>query len=251
MLLRSGGRYTLPYRNLPEENLYITILLNACFVKPVKELSPDEALTATFVKDLNAYFGVEEWTYTTKEEYTAKVNSIETAFQIEDEEIEANPQEWEEDYKHNIVFLGSAPVSILSELSGVKIKSVQDYLKAIKKYLNVSTLDERQERAVTSSLEFELRDTFLKWLIYEFLRTEDYSHLKECEKKYKKFLLPKEWAKDLIYLKQDPEEYVLSRYLTKDALNLLQRNQLREIAKATGTPLPLILKASKRTIWDF
>ena len=245
------GRYTKPFKNLPEETLYIAILLNACFVKPVKGLSPDEALTATFVRDLNAYFGVEEWTYTTKEEYTAKVTSIEDAFKVEDEEIEANPQEWEEDYEHNIVFLGSAPVSLLSELSGVKIKNVQDYKKALKKYLNVSTFDKRQERAIDWSLNFELRDTFVKWLIYEFMRTEDYNHLKECLKEFKKFLLPKDWAKDCVYLNVEPEEYVISKYLSKDALSLLQRDQLRAIAKETNTPLSLILKASKNRIWDF
>lgn len=245
------GRYTLPFRNLPEENIHIAVLLNACFVKPVIALSPDEALTTDFANELNAYFGSDNWTYRTKEEYETKVKTIGDAFDIEDEEVEANPQQWEEDYKRNIVFIGSAPVSLLSELSGVKVKSIKDYIKALKKYLHVSGLDERQERAVTSSLNFELRDLFLKWAIYEFMRTEDYNHLKECLKEFKKFLLPKEWANGLCYLKQEPEEYVISKYLSMDALSLLQRDQLREIAKGTNTPLSLILKASKKSIWDF
>lgn len=54
----------------------------------------------------------------------------------------------------------------------------------------------------------------------------------ECLKEFKKFLLPKDWAKDCVYLNVEPEEYVISKYLSKDALSL-------------------ILKASKNRIWDF
>lgn len=73
----------------------------------------------------------------------------------------------------------------------------------------------------------------------------------ECLKEFKKFLLPKDWAKDCVYLNVEPEEYVISKYLSKDTLSLLQRDQLRAIAKETNTPLSLILKASKNRIWDF
>ena len=191
------GKYTIPFKSVKENELFVLIMLNACFVKPVTKLFPDEALTSDFANELNAYFGEEDWTYQSKEEYREKVYSIDTAFRVMDEEIEENPQKWEEDYKENVAFTGFAPVSILSELTGVKIKRTADYIKAVKKYLKTSSLDERQEHAIKSSLEFSLRDLFLKWAIYEFLRTEDYSHLKECLSEYKKFLLPKDWAKEI------------------------------------------------------
>lgn len=244
------GRYTIPFKNLPEESLFIPVVLNACFVKPVKPLSPDEALTASFAKAIDQYFENVETPYT-KEDYLSKGYSLSTAFEVEDDEVEENPKKYKEEYKRNLIFTAYASPSILTELSGVRIKSRTDYAKALKKSLNAPTLDERQERAVEESLNFELGDLFLKWLIYEFLRTEDYNHLKECLKEYKKFLLPKEWAKSLIYLNVEPEEYVISKYLSRDAIRLLQRDQLRDLSTATNTPLSLILKASKRNIWDF
>lgn len=238
------GHYTLPFKNLPDTALYVAVLFNACFIKPIKVLSPDEALTPDFANELNAYFCSDNWEYKTKESYTANIATTGDAFEVEE-------SEQEEGCKRNVHFTGTAPVSILSELSGIKIESVKDYIKALKIYLHVSTLNERQEEAVANALNFELRDLFLKWNIYEFMRTEDYKHLKECLKEYKKFLLPKEWAKDCVYLKGDPEKYVISKYLSKNALQHLQRDQLREISKGTNTPLSLILKASKENIWDF
>lgn len=244
------GRYTRPFKGVQEKELFALIMLNGCFVKPVKVLSPDEALTPDFANEVNAIFWAEEWTRT-KQEYEAEGYTLGTAFRVIDEEVEANPQQWEEDYKENLSFVGACTPSILSELTGAKIKDAEGYVKAMAKYLKASSFDERQERTIKYSFNFDLRDLFLKWLIYEFLRTEDYSHLKECLTQYKKFLLPKDWAKGLCYLNVEPEEYVVSKYLSKDALNLIGKAELRDIAQFTGTPLSLILKASKRKIWDF
>jgi hypothetical protein len=224
-------------------------MLGGHFVKPIKALSADDALTPDFYNELNSYFDDMEKTYRTKEEYEAKNYTLENAFEVEDEELEESPEKRE--YRDNLYFVGYAPVTILKELSGTNIRSVSEYVKAVGKYLKTSPLDERQERAILKCINFKYRDLFLKWLCYEFMRTEDYNHLKECLKEYRKFLLPKKWEKGLIYLHIEPELFVLSYYLSMEVLSYLKRDQLRQIAEATNTPYSLIIKASKEKRWEF
>lgn len=261
---------TYPYRGTPKESIPFLMALHTPIFKPVREITPDEALTPDGLREIYAFFGydVDEAKFTygfqTKEEVEAKAYTIETAFEtivpphlIDEGASEEELKEGEIEQVNCIPF-----PQALTELTGVKIKKPSDYVKGISKLLKAE-LSEQQEKEILKSLLFYTSEALLRYAIYEFFRTEDYSHLKEVLSSFKKFYLPQNWEEDftLYYGYRNmmdkeyftTEEYVLAKYLSKWNANLVGlQARLKDVAEYTGTPIALMSKANRiKHIWDF
>ena len=241
---------TYPYRGVSKDALPFLMAIRTPIFKPVREIKPDEALTPDGLKEINFFFGVEEEGSTeyggflSEEETESKGYTIETAF---DEE--------------NALICLPFP-QVLTKLTGEEIKTPSDYAKGISILLKAE-LSEEQERGAKRTFTFYTSDTFLRYAIYEFFRTESYSHLKEILSTYRNFYLPEEWEVEypLYYgyanvVKGEhfsTEEYILGKYLSKWNANIVGRQaRLKDVAEYTGTPLSLMNKAYKIIrIWDF
>lgn len=258
------SNYTIPFRNLQENLLPIIARRGITFIKPKRAITPKEARTPEgqecILKLLRSYEIDAFFTYD-REEYKDGL-SKEKFFDIEDDEIEENPEEWEDDWEDNVRFINCIAPSLLSELTGRKVTNAKGYASALETLLG-STLDKRERKAATGYYDFALRDLFLSYATYEFFRTEDYSHLQEILSLYADFGLPENWQKDFILLsywetikgKQklktfSAEEAIVSKYLSNEYSTLLSPFSLRDISEGTGIPMSIIYKATKLRKWD-
>lgn len=252
-------RRTYPYRETPKESIPFLMALRTPIFKPDRGISPDEALTPDGLRTIYAFFGEEATEakyysgFLTKEEVEAEAYTLGTAFEY-----------WEEeDGTTETGALLCLPFpQDLQQLTGVKIKKASDYAKGIAKLLG-GQLSEEQEREAISTFLFHSSEALLRYAIYEFFRTEDYSHLKEVLSCYENFYLPKNWEEGFTmyhgYRNEadrqhfTTEEYVLAKYLSKwNATIVGQQSRIIDVAKYTGTPIALMSKANKvRHIWDF
>ena len=250
---------TYPYRETPKEALPFLMALRTPIFKPVREIKPDEALTPDGLREIYSFFGAEtgEAKYSsgflTKEEVEAEAFTTETAFEY-----------WEEpDGTTEIGSLLCLPFpQVLQQLTGVRVKTASDYAKGISKLLG-GQLSEDQEKEIRATFLFYSSEALLRYAIYEFFRTEDYSHLKEVLSCYGNFYLPKNWEEGFTlfygYRGEDnrqlftTEEYVLAKYLSKWNASIVgQQSRIKDVAEYTGTPLSLMSKANRvRHIWDF
>ena len=253
------GNRTYPYRETPKERIPFLMALSTPIFKPVREISPEEALTPDGLREIYSFFGEDHreakysYGFLTKEEVEAEAFTKDTAFEnigYEDGTTETGsllclpfPQD-------------------LQQLTGVKVKTASDYAKGISKLLG-GQLSEDQEREAIGTFLFYSSEALLRYAIYEFFRTEDYSHLKEVLSCYGNFHLPKNWEEGFplfhsyrIELNSKlftTEEYVLAKYLSKWNATIAElQSRIREVAEYTGTPLSLMSKANRvRHIWDF
>lgn len=249
---------TYPFRGVAKERIPFLMALRTPIFKPLREIKPDEALTPDSLKEINTFLGADTeeakfiYGFLTKEEVEAKGYTIDTAFEYLEKK----------DGTIEVVSLLCLPFpQALTELTGVKIKTASDYVKGISKLLRVE-LTEEQIKGAKGSFSFYCSDALLRYAIYEFFRTESYSHLREVLSTFKDFYLSENWEEDsTIYHGYSElsgehsatEICVLAKYLSKwnDNIKGLQ-TRIKEVAEYTGTPLALMSKASKiKHIYDF
>lgn len=248
---------TYPFRDVPKESIPFLMAIHTPIFKPVKEITPDEALTPEGLRAIYAFFG-----------YDTQEDTIDVAFtpieEIRDLSIDEAFELWEdEDGKGEIGSLLTRPFpQELTERTGIAVKTPSDYARALAKLMGVK-MSREQTKQTEENFLFYASETFLRYAIYEFFRTEDYSHLKGVLSHYANFALPEKWEQGftLFYDYRNvaerelftTEEYVLAKYLSKwDADIVSEQSRIKEIAKYTGTPLSLMGKAYKiKHIWDF
>lgn len=246
---------TLPYRNFPKATIAFLMALRTPIFKPTKEVKPEEALTPEGVNTIFAFFGETESKGGLPFAHLADIKDfdLDTAFEY-----------WED--KEGKVEVGSLLIlpypQELTERTGIAIKQPSDFAKALSKAMGVKMSREQTKQAKESFL-FYASELLLRYAIYEFFRTEDYSHLKAVLSSFAKFALPEKWEDDFtmyygyrnIVAKQyfSTEEYVLAKYLSKHNSEIVGSTiHLKEIADYTGTPLDVMGRASRiKDIWDF
>ena len=234
------------------------------FYKPARPISLSEVMTKEGQTFLRSYMTYGEtdfpfyWDYDFTTEELSKGNLAQSLF-LEphpDPDIEDDPDENDEDWLDNMVNFKRPHPSILSEATGIKISNAKDYLRAFQKIF-ASPLDKREKRAVIKDYALFVSELLLDYAVYEFFRTESYSHLQEILSHYADFGLPVDWAKELTRLtdynpelrKLEPlsvEEYIVSLYIRQEYSHLVCSYSYKEISESTGIPLSLIYRASKR-----
>lgn len=258
--------FTLPFRNLPVKGISPLARLRVRFSKPVRPLSIDDIKTEEGQAYLCKYMREEDepvlyWSFEDKEQYS-KGNLDKTEFlqPHPDPDIEDYPDEESEMWLDNMCFINNPHPSILSEATGIKIKSANDYLTAFSKVVS-SPLDKREKRAVLETFVRDSSDLLLDFALYEFFRTENYGRLQEILSLYKEFGLPANWATSLTRLseynstlrKLEPlsvEEYVVALYIQEEYSSIVGSRSYKEISQETGIPRSIIYKASKRDPHD-
>ena len=232
---------TYPYRGISETAFPFLLALHTPIFKPVREIRPEDVLTRNGLKEVYSFFGVEEEELTlyggflTDEETKSKGYTIETAF----------------DENGTLICLPFPQV--LTLLTGVKVETSSDYANGIS-FLLKDDLSEKQEKDAKDTFTFYASDAFLRYAIYEFFRTENYSHLKEVLASCKAFYLPDGWEADFppYYSYANivrgehfsTEVYVLGKYLSKWNASIVGKQaRLRDVAEYTGTPFALMNRA--------
>lgn len=263
------NNYTLPFKNLNTMGVIYMSMAKVRFYKPVRPISLSEVMTKEGQTFLRSYMTYGEtdfpfyWDYDFTKEELSKGNLDKSLF-LEphpDPDIEDDPDENDEDWLDNMVNFKRPHPSILSEATGIKISNAKDYLKAFQKIF-ASPLDKREKRAVIKDYAFFVSELLLDYAVYEFFRTESYSHLQEILSHYADFGLPVDWAKGLTRLtdynpelrKLEPlsvEEYIVSLYIRQEYSYLVCSYSYKEISESTGIPLSLIYRASKRNADEF
>ena len=147
---------------------------------------------------------------------------------------------------------------MLAEETGREIHSPEDYEQALSTLLDAQFTDE-EKKTIRGSFLFYQGERLINFALYEFLRTESYDRLKEILASYPKFGLPDDWEENLPYLwatrsndtdkRITAEEFVLSRYLAKDASEIVGGYTFREVAEYTGIPIDLVIKCSRMRVW--
>lgn len=261
----SPVNFILPFRNITEKQIaVVSTLLNVRFSKPRRALSIGEAMSEEGARILSSYIhphttksnrdtAPDFWDFTDSRHYGVKSIPKGELFQVEDEEIEQNPDEYE-GRDDNIVFTASPSPSILAEATGAKIETAAQYLKAIEKSVD-APLDRREKRAVISSYHITAEHLFLSYAIYEFFRTEDYSHLQEILSNAADFGLSEDWERYSTFLsdfdrktrkriRHTANEYVVASYLQHDKSDLIGTISYRELSSLTGIPKSLVYRAA-------
>lgn len=243
---------TFPFRESREDIIPFAVMLSIIFYKPTTEIPLSEATSLDSANRIEKFFEEAEWQ--SREKVLSESKSVADCFYIEDEEVEGNKEEWPEEWERNIVYSAEIHRSILEEETGVKITSSATYIKALSKWLN-TTLDSRQKRAVKSYYDFTQPYLFLRYALYEFLRSESYPHLRELLSHYADFGLSEKWEAKYFPKSRkgvaSAEEYVIGKYLGGMGREYLGNNRLRDIAEFTETPYPLILMASRDRFINF
>lgn len=262
---------TYPFRLLQDKYMHAITRVGVIFYKPTLPLSPQEAQTDRGQTAIAEFIGTgdfKEDVYEpiTKETLLAAQGKREAFFAVEDEEIEANPddEEWGKYWEDNIRMELYPPLPVLSEATGINVSSLSDFTKAIAKLVG-SPLNKREKRAIKSAYTAQ-GIALLEYAAYEFFRTEKYSRLQEALSHFADFGLQKNWERDFFMLQPHPtfrdrgqasytsrctpEEWVIAKYIGRDYSTLIGTPSYREVAEATGIPLNVIYKAAKRTIWD-
>lgn len=258
------SNFTIPFRSLSEQGVRVLSRLNVLFSKPVLPLSPEEAQTPKGEEAIALFLGGggAEWKPITKEQLQDGSITKESLFHAEDEEIEENPEDYPEEWKRNIVLHNHPSPRTLSEATGMRTDTPRAYAKALEKVLG-SPLDDRERREVIDSYEVSRKMEFIDYATYEFFRTESYDHLKEVLSHFADFGLRKDWERNFFLLeeskienwthshKQTAEERIVSQYVDRDFSTMIGASySYREISEATGIPLSLIYRATRKRVWD-
>lgn len=248
------GRYTYVFRNLQPNKLFIPVSLHANFVKPSKPVSLDEAISAAEDEVISSFFATKIEGLPPRSDQTTREQlrefTRETAFTI------FEPDEDEDE--RTLQLDCNPPVYVLAEETGREIHSPEDYEQALSTLLDANFSDE-EKKTIKESYLFYQGERLINYALYEFLRTESYDRLKEILASYPKFGLPDDWEENLPYLwatrsndtdkRITAEEFVLSKYLAKDASKIVGGYTFREIAEYTGTPIDVVIKCSNIRVW--
>lgn len=107
------------------------------------------------------------------------------------------------------------------------------------------------KESIRASFEYYMIDRFLKYALYEFLRTEDYAHLCSILSSYAQFGLSEGWENRSLLLKglsslgdveRVSEMYILGCYLYKNSKHVAEKSH-KDISAFTGIPMDLIERA--------
>lgn len=254
------SNFTLPFRNLNVGTLHAFARVGLLYSKPTKEVTPEQVKTPEGELTISSYLHGDNDTFWEYDRTKVERLSKEDFFSIADEEVESDPEEYSDFWDTNLIFSPVVAPSLLSELTGRKVTTAQDYASALES-LTGSTLNKRERRQVIAAFNFISRDLFFDYALYEFIRTEDYSHLKEILSLSPDFGLPDKWERDYSPLWKwekgtrkkvvtSAEEAIVGKYLQTEFSTMLSPVSLREISEGTGIPLSLIYKASNRSKWD-
>lgn len=228
------GGYTYQFRRVLNLQACYLIGMGETIVRPLQEISPEEAITYRGAKKINSFFG-------------------------EDRDLR---EPIDEDYI-SVISNEFLSLPYLRELIGrdIKISSQKEYLQVVKEIIkkfykvevNLEELEEEKKEYLYSLYQFAQGDLFLKYSLYEFLRTEEYFHLTQTLKKYKVFDLPIDWSKHLYYMgRKSPEYWILTKYSS----NKLKKSHcigvrdIRALATYIDAPYRLVLEAIREDIWD-
>ena len=238
---KEEGR-TYPFRSVPNDRLPFLLALRTLIFKPTQRIEPEDVLTPEGLRTIDALTDYGE-TYTDR--------AFSTIEELGDFSIDEAFDEWEDGEAD--LLLRPFPYE-LSERTGRAISSPKDYSEAIGTLLGAQ-LTEEQLRGAERSYLFYASETLLKYALYEFMRTEDYSRLKEVLDYYPLFLLPDGWEEysyTPLY-KTTAAEYVLALYLSKrEAAMIGAQTRIKDIAAYTSTPLSLMGRAYRLPrIMDF
>ena len=254
------SNFTLPFRNLNVSTLHAFARVGLLYAKPTKEVTPEQARTPEGELTISSYLHGDAdtfWEYDrTKVEGLSKADF----FSIEDEEVEADPEQYSDDWESNLIYSPVVAPSLLSELTGKRTATAKEYASALETLVG-STLDKRERKEVVTAYDFISRDLFLDYATYEFIRTENYDHLKKILSLFPDFGLPDKWERDYSPLWKwekgtkkrivtSADVAIVGKYLQTEFPAMLSPVSLREISEGTGIPLSLIYKASNRSKWD-
>ncbi len=254
---------TYIFNGVLKYSLPVLAALRVNFFRPVEAIPLDEAFTPQGVKKVNAFYGYDGYgDLIDKAQLLEGKFTLATAFYYFGEEISQEEiVELENNGEDIDRELACNPFPcILEEVTGLKVKNATDYAKALAKYLGAK-FTKGQIEFIKGVYNFCAADMLLRYATYEFFRTEDYNRLKEVVGEYQAFGLPKDWAAKhapLNFISPNgissttAEEYVLAKYCGARGAEIVGgKNNLREIANYTHTPLKVIMKAARnRYIWD-
>lgn len=237
------GRYTLPFRGTQDSELFVLLLLNAHFVKPVRPMSVDEAITETGYRTIEETFGYD----------SDKPGKDDVAGLT----LESLFDRCEDGDETEVYVRRSAPLpETLTAATGRTIRNAEDYAAALSVLLRAE-LPKEEARAAQEEYAFMQSDRLIKFALYELLRTEDYKHLTQILSCYASFGLSAKWERAYAPLQATKRgqttaaQYVLSCYLCKAAYNFVGKSSLREVAEYIGAPLKEVIKPSTFELWDF
>lgn len=274
---------TLPFKDISGQWLIFLLSRKKFdtirFSKPTTPLSIEEVKTEDGEKRLHTYlYGTYEgdifpyWDYgfTTEELSKGGIVKGEILDPIPDPDIEDYPDEEDKDWLSNMVMIRPIAPSLLSEATGIKINSREDYLSAVEKVID-APLDKREKLAVVWAYYHYSRDIFIDYAYYEFFRTESYDHLKEILSRYSDFGLSEDWETNMTGLIEQinvrlsiydvdtkvwtpitTEEAIISIYLNYKNTSEFGGISFKELSQETGIPVGLLSKASKLEVdWRF
>lgn len=232
-------KQTYPFRNLKKHELPFIAMLNRLptYIKPVEPITAEEAATAAGETKLRHFFGQDYARFMEQpEELEAMRRGEEEAFYTE---------EWDE--KESYLRAAEINPAALSQAVGKPIRSIKDYHKATEALIGRSLNDEEREAQIFPYY-FHRVEVFGLYCLYCFLLTEQYADLKQAEKQYSVFGLPKGWQKDdnmnfgaeMVEQGETMEEAVLNRYYDLQSFRFICPVDLSEIAAYTGAPLKLL-----------
>lgn len=237
----ANDKQTYPFRNLQKYDFpfLLMAMLNRIptYIKPVEPITAEEAATAAGEEKLRHFFGTD---YAGFKEQPELLEAIRKG-----EEETFTLEEWEEEKP----YLTAAEINpaALSQAVGKPIRSINDYHKATEALIGRSLNDE-ERKAQIFPYYFHRVETFGLYCLYCFLLTEQYADLKQAEKHYSVFGLPKGWQKDdntnfgaeMVEQGETMEEAVLNRYYDLQSFRFICPMDLRELAAFTGAPLKLL-----------
>ena len=240
--LEANDKLTYPFRELkkPDFPFMLMMMLNRIptYVKPVEPITAEEAATAAGELKLRHFFGTDYDHMTKQPELLEAIRrGEEEAFTLMDDEEEAEP------YTETA---GISP-AFLSVAVGKPVRSLNDYHKATEALIGRS-LNNEERKAQIFPYYFNRVETFGLYCLYRFLLTERYEDLKQAEKQYAAFGIPKGWQKDddtnfggdVVERGETIEEAVLNHYYDLQSFRFICPVELREIAAFTGAPIKLL-----------
>ncbi len=237
LYISSSDEVIYPFRNLDLYSLVFAYMMRGThnpFIKPAEDITIEEALTVAGELKLRYFFG-----------YGGSYdNEIKTLSQIKAGELDLW-EEWEEEDGTTSIHLATyINRPLLTSVTGKEIKSLKDCIAAIAE-LSGNDLSKEEAAQVREEYDYNQQELFLFYCIYTFLRSEKYSDLKKALSNYKKFGLNKNWSENFFMLEgETPEYYIISRYFDSETFKFLSVTTLRELAKYTEIPLPLLLECS-------
>lgn len=234
----ANDKPTYPFRNIQKFNfpLLVMAMLSRIptYIKPTEPITAKEAATAAGEEKIRHFFGVGY------EDFKGQGYLLEA---IRRGEIEAFTDEGDEEPDLSAEDIIPAA---LSEAVGKPVRNLKEYIAATEALMGRS-LNDKEREALEFPYYYWQIELYGLYCLYCFLLTEKYTDLKQAEKEYNKFGLPKGWQKlrvnygaEILDDGESVEEAVLNRYFDTQSFRFICPINLREIADYTGAPIKLI-----------